>query len=62
MTETIRFPDGTWTYKDTEGELFGQHYAGVGSCQFIKWYLFNSKMASIIQLRDTSGTGKIDTF
>ena len=47
--DSIRFSDRTWTYKGTEGELYGQHYMGRGACNFIRWHLIGGSMVKIIR-------------
>ena len=49
MNKIIRFPDGTWTYSNTEGELYGQHVIGYGACDFVRYYLIGKFEVALIR-------------
>ncbi len=68
MPDLIRFNDGSWTYKDSEGEIVGQHCIGIGSCQFIRFSLYTHKRAELArasiterQLRDSQLLSSLST-
>ena len=50
MAEHINFPDGTWTYKGGEGEMYGQHYKGAGACGFVRWHLMDNEIVYLVRL------------
>ncbi len=49
MSESIRFPDGTWTFKEGDHNICGQHYIGEGSCNFIRYHLIDSNIAKMFR-------------